>query len=112
MSQISQIVSWYERDLGMDQCFAEVFGSAVPTHQFLVVDEICSWVSSKHFPVVENDVSEGVVMRVVGGDEEALSTDEDCVCTGVGTSKRVLLCCLVRRAASCSRWRGYPLLRK
>ena len=70
MSCVSQIVSWYEVDLGMDQCFSEVLGSAVPAHQFLLVDEVCSWVTTKHFPVEENNVSEGVGMWVVSGDEE------------------------------------------
>ena len=70
MSWVSQIVYWYEGDLGTDQSSSEVFGSAVPAHQFLLVDEICSRVSSNHFPVAENDVSEGVVMWVVSGDEK------------------------------------------
>ena len=45
------MVSWYERDFGMDQYISEGFGSAVPAQQFLLVDEICHRVSSKHFPV-------------------------------------------------------------
>ena len=40
-----------------------------------------------------------------------LSSEEDCVCPRVGTSRAVLLCCLARRAAS-RRGRGYTLLRK
>ena len=52
------MVSWYEGDLSMDQNISEVLGSAVPAHQFLLVDGICSMVSSKQFPVVEKDVSE------------------------------------------------------
>ena len=36
----------------------EVFWSAVHAQQFLLVEEICHRVSSKHFPVAENDVPE------------------------------------------------------
>ena len=42
----------------------------IPNHQFLVIDEFCSWASSKHFPIVENDVSKGLVMWLIGCVEE------------------------------------------
>ena len=54
----------------MDQHVSEVWGSAVPTHQFLLVDKVHSGVSSKHFPVGKNDVYKRVVMRMISDDQE------------------------------------------
>ena len=54
----------------MDKNVSEVFWSAVPTHQFLLVDKIHSGVLSKHFPFAKNDVSKRVVMQMISGGEE------------------------------------------
>ena len=60
----------YVQDLHRNQCISEVFESAVPTHQFRVVDEGHDWTKSKNFPIGENDVAKGLIMFMIGSDEE------------------------------------------
>ena len=75
----------------MEQDISAVWGSVIPTHHFLVVDEVCGWTLSKHFPICEKDVPEGLIMWVIGHDEEDLSSTGDFVDPNWGKNRSVLL---------------------
>ena len=55
----------------MDQGIFEDVVSAVPTHQFRIVNKDCSQALSQHFPIDEYDNPKRLIMWMIGRDEES-----------------------------------------